>query len=135
MKFVQLDDNAVIPTRATHGSAGYDLHALESITIPPETHRLVKTGIGWEGMPENMVGFIWPKSGSSYKVGSDVLGGVIDSDYVRKDIGVILRNNSSEPLVIKQADSIAQLVIQEFVVMPTDITMDTREGGFGSTGK
>lgn len=137
MKFVKMNHNAILPSRATPGSAGYDLCAVKDITIPAGTHALVPTGIGWTNIPHNRVGLIWPKSGPSYKIGADILGGVIDSDYDIKDIGVIIDlAGRTEDMVIKSGDSIAQLVIQEYFTVENEVTpRSTRAGGYGSTGQ
>ena len=134
MRFIKLDSNAVMPSRATHGSAGYDLCTPTSVVIPPRSKVTIMTELALVGMPENVVALIWPKSGPSHKLGSDILGGVIDSDY-EKNIGVIYHNNKDEAIGYSAGDSIAQIILQEYLVVENDITMDERDGGFGSTNK
>lgn len=137
-KFVKLQEEAIIPQRATFQSAGYDLHALEGGTVQANDRLLIKTGISWV-TDENagIVGLIKPRSGLAYKHGIAVMAGVIDADY-RKDIGVILHNTSVEDFVFEAGDKIAQLVVQQFFTLDNDeATMEKviRDGGFGSTGK
>ncbi len=131
-KFIKLHEDAVIPTRATKGSAGYDLHALEGGTLYSGERMLVKTGITWD-VKDNHVGLIKPRSGLAYKFGIDVLAGVIDSDY-DGDIGVLLYNTDDNPFKFNKGDKIAQLVIQTFESLTSDDVEVTRDGGFGSTG-
>jgi len=137
MKFVKMNHNATLPSRATPGSAGYDLCAIADTVITAGTHKLIPTGIGWTDVPHCVVGLIWPKSGPSYKLGADVLGGVIDSDYDIRDIGVIIDlAGRTEDMVIKAGDSIAQMVIQPYLTVDNEVTpRSVRTGGYGSTGK
>ena len=135
MKFIKTSHGAILPSRATPGSAGYDLHAIKDYEIPAGSHLLIPTGIGWTNVPHDRVGLICPKSGPSYKLGSDVLGGVIDSDYDIKDIGVILYAGV-KPLKGKAGESIAQLIITNYYTVDNEPTPHSeREGGYGSTGK
>lgn len=39
------DSNAILPERATKGSAGYDISASEKVTIQPGEIKLVHTGL------------------------------------------------------------------------------------------
>lgn len=136
MKFVKLDPRAIMPSRATHSSNGYDLCALDCARIPAGEWKLIPTGIGWTDIPANVCGLIWPKSKPSYKQGTDILAGDIDADYDQKDIGVILLNNMNEDLIIEAGQSIGQLVIQNYLTMPGEVTpREARVGGFGSTNK
>lgn len=134
MKFVKLNHNATIPTRATRASAGYDLTSPEDYLIPPGKRTLIKTGIGWTNIPDFIMADIRPRSGFAFKQGADVLAGVIDADYDMKDIGVIIQNHGDEEIVIRTGDRIAQLVLRQVITMG-DVPENEREGGFGSTGK
>jgi len=131
-KFIKLHEDATVPTRATKGSAGYDLHALCGGTIPSGERLLIKTGIAWN-VQDGYVGFIKPRSGLAYKFGIDVMAGVIDSDY-EGDIGVILFNTDENDFEFNAGDRIAQLVILPFESFASDHIESKRHGGFGSTG-
>lgn len=133
----KLSPNAIIPTKAHEVDAGYDLYALESGFIHPMSHRLIKTGISM-AIPEGYAGFIWPRSGLSYKAGIDVLAGVIDSGY-RDDVGVILSNPGDRKFEYNEGDRIAQIVFQkveDFDLVEVDNLDDSQRGvgGFGSSG-
>jgi len=138
MKFTKFYEEAVIPTRGTKFSAGYDLVASDSVTIQPGFRRLVPTGIGWSVENDddlNNVGFIWPRSGLASKAGLDTMAGVIDADY-GGEIKVLLINLSDVPYVVNKGDKVAQLVIQKFTTVSEDThNAVVRNGGFGSTGK
>lgn len=133
--FVKMRDDAIIPTLATSGSAGYDLRTPTGVTIHPKERLLVSTGIGWKGIPECVVGLVWPKSGLANKYGIDTLAGVIDSDY-EGTIGVILINHGEHPHYFAAGDAIAQLVLQRcMLINENDKPTEERTGGYGSTGK
>jgi dUTP pyrophosphatase len=140
VKFKRLSGSAIIPTYATKGAAGMDLHADHDASIGPGDSRLVGTGIAI-ALPEGFEGQIRPRSGLALKRRITVLNspGTIDPDY-RGEIGVILHNCSLDRFVVSRGDRIAQLVIAAFVrVQPLDVLdlgaiTERGEGGFGSTG-
>mgnify|MGYP001809718493 CR=1 FL=1 len=128
------------PTRATDGSAGYDLVCNEEFGIGlfPGLNIVVDTGTFIE-IPKGYVGKVCPRSGLAAKKGITVLNapGIIDSDY-RGEIKVILVNHGLLHAHIERGDRIAQLLIQkveyvEFIDGDLSET-DRGEGGLGSTG-
>lgn len=137
MKFIKLDDNAILPSRGTTHSCGYDLYACKSGCIPVNKRLLIKTGISWRiESPEDckLQGQIRPRSGLAFKKGIHVLGGVIDADY-EGDIGVILLNTGSEDFHFNKGDAIAQLVVSKYEVVSNDNfeEVDRGNGGYNST--
>ena len=142
LKSKKLRENAVIPARATDGSAGADLYACidAPVTIRPGELVKIPTGIAIELESSHYAAFLFSRSGLGVKYGITLSNGVgvVDSDY-RGEICVGLCNVSSEPYTIQPADRIAQMVIMpvvcpEFVL--SDSLSDTERGssGFGSTG-
>ena len=133
----KVSEHAQLPKRATPGSAGYDLCAVEHVVIAPGKRALIKTGIKIEGMPQTMYGRIAPRSGLAFKYGIDVMAGVIDSDY-RGEIGVILYNSGDQQFEVKVGDRIAQMIFEQisYVYISEGKIGDTERGagGFGSTG-
>lgn len=130
--------DAIVPTRATEGSAGYDISSIEDVVIPASGHVAVSTGLSIS-VPNGTYGRIAPRSGLAYKYGIDVLAGVIDSDYTQGEVKVILYNTSERDYIIKKGDRIAQLILEQ--IMTPDVAVvieleDTVRGGngFGSTG-
>lgn len=129
------------PTYATEASAGMDLRANNTISLPGHNaRRLVKTGVFIE-LPVGYEAQVRPRSGIAYRKGISVLNapGTIDADY-RGEIGVILINTSNIPVLIEKGDRIAQLVVAKHeVVQWEDVeTLEESErgtGGFGSTGR
>lgn len=143
LKIKKLRENAVIPKRATKGSAGMDLYACidDEITLSPGGLVIIPTGIAIALPSENYMANIYARSGLGVKHGICLSNGVgvIDSDY-RGEVCVGLCNVSSEPYVIQPAERVAQLVIAPVSVMDTEEVEELDEtergvGGFGSTGK
>lgn len=139
----KLTDTALIPTRATTGSAGYDLYAdiKDDITISPRQIVKVPTGIAIALPSADFAAFVFARSGIAIKHGIAPANcvGVIDSDY-RGELTVGLTNLSDTPYTITKGERIAQLIVMP-VVCPTLIECDELDetergaGGFGSTGK
>lgn len=134
MKFVKLSHDAITPTRATTGSAGYDLCSPQANSLAPGEQKTIMTDIGWADIPKHIGGFLQPRSGKAHKMGIMLLGGTIDSDYIDgQNIGVILYNSGSKTWEIEAGEAIAQIVMQPIVFMDDDLVRTKRTGGFGST--
>lgn len=130
-----------MPSRASDGSAGYDLRAAVDgpVEIAPGERRLVPTGIAVE-LPRGWEGQVRPRSGLALRHGVTVLNapGTIDSDY-RGEIGVLLVHLGREPYVLRRGDRIAQLVLApvaeaEWEEVDELGSTERSGGGFGSTG-
>lgn len=142
LKIKKVQENAVIPKRATGGSAGLDLCACidEPLTLKGGDTALIPTGLAIE-LPGNQYGaFVFARSGLSIKHGIGLLNavGVIDSDY-RGEIKVGVINQIREAYTIEPGERIAQLVILPVAMLPVveaDSLADSERGagGFGSTG-
>jgi dUTP pyrophosphatase len=130
-------DGGVLPTRATSGSAGYDVYAYEDVTIEPNTLGKIRTGV-FAKCPSGTYIRIAPRSGLAYKNQLDVFAGVVDMDY-RDEIAVLIFNHSKQTVKLSKGDRVAQFIF-EMIYHPeirlVDELGDTdRKGGFGSTGK
>lgn len=143
LKIKKLNEKAIIPQRATSGSAGMDLHACIENPMMIGGHKtaLIPTGIAI-GLPdENYAAFVYARSGLAIKHGIGLLNGVgvIDSDYTG-EIKVGLINQTDEPYEIQPGERIAQLVIAPVCNLPVKearelCKTDRGSGGFGSTGR
>ncbi len=155
---------ASAPTRATPGSAAFDLAACLNVgdevtamySLGPSTLRvrkdnklyipagyrvLVPTGIFMD-IPEFTMVNIYPRSGTSFKKGLILTNSVaiIDSDYVQ-EVFVSITNNSGVTQTIENGERIAQFVLTHLSGQDDIISLTlppqpktTRKGGFGSTG-
>ena len=137
-----LRPQAILPQRATDGSAGFDLSACicEPLCLQPGERVLIPTGIA-AAIPQGAAGMIYARSSLGVKHGIALSNGVgvIDSDY-RGEIHVGLCNFSQEPYTIQPGERIAQLVLHPVLlpqVQETELLDDTQRGsgGFGSTGR
>ena len=107
MEIVLMNDNAIIPTRASKESAGLDLYSSIDIDIEVGLIKKVNTGI-CISLSENSYGYLRDKSSLASK-GLLTLGGVIDKDYTG-EITVIM-TSLIEPIKIKKGQKIAQLIV------------------------
>ena len=134
----KLDDEAIVPTKANHNDAGFDLYSVIDTVIDPDSREVVKTGISM-AIPEGHAGLIWPRSGMAVKQGVEVFAGVVDSGY-RGEVMDCLYNSSSSPVEISKGDRIAQMLIQPVplvrIAEVSNLDDTSRgDGGFGSSGK
>ncbi len=139
----RLRPDAVLPARATPGSAGYDLCACldEELTVHPGEIVKVSTGLAVELSGNGYAAMIYPRSGLASRYGLTLANcvGVVDSDY-RGEVCVAMINLGTKAYAIQSGERIAQLVVTP-VALPTveevaalsDTVRGT--GGFGSTGK
>ncbi len=139
IKIQKIHPNALIPEYQTEGSSGFDLHAVEEVTIKPHSVGLVKIGIclslevGYELQ-------VRTRSGLALNHQVMVLNspGTVDNDY-RGEIKVILANLSDKDFKVQVGDRIAQGVVQktykaEFIEYEQLDETSRGSGGFGSTG-
>ena len=111
MEVVLINDNAIIPTRASKRSAGLDLYFSIDVRIEVGSIKKINTGIR-VSLPENTYGSIRDKSSLAAK-GLLTLGGVFDNDYTGKII--IIMTSLIEPIKIKQGQKIAQLIVSNIM--------------------
>lgn len=145
LKIARLRDNAVIPVRATEGSAGMDLSAAvdeETVIRAGETVR-IPTGIAAEITQSDYALFIYARSGiaSKFSVSPANCVGVVDSDY-RGEIIVALHNYSDKDFTVTPGMRIAQMILAPVCLPDIEVydgaeslsATDRGAGGFGSTG-
>lgn len=142
LKIRKVSENAVIPKRATGGSAGLDLCACidAPITLNGGETALIPTGLAIELPSAEYGAFVFARSGLAIKHGIGLLNsvGVIDSDY-RGEIKVGVINQISEAYTIEPGERVAQMVVMPVSMMPVEEVdtlgeTDRGAGGFGSTG-
>ena len=142
LKIKKLDDRAVIPVRATAGSACVDLRALldEPCVLKSGEFRSFHTGLAIEMPSPDCVALVFSRSGMGAKSGISLTNsvGVIDYDY-RGELIVSLINNSDRDYTVNDGDRIAQLMVVRTLPLETEEAgslsrTDRGAGGFGSTG-
>ena len=142
LTFKKLDPRAIIPSRATPGSAGLDLCACldEPVTLEMGEIKMIPIGITAQPDSDDIALLIYPRSGLSSKFGVSLANcvGVVDSDY-RGAWFVPLINHGSKPFTVEHGMRIAQMIPTR-ILMPeievSDELSDTERGagGFGSSG-
>ena len=146
-----------LPKYAHKGDAGFDLRANveeikndnylfnaikfndTTIILNPGGRALIPTGL-YMAIPEGYELQIRPRSGLALKHGITVVNtpGTIDAIY-RGNIGVILKNDGTEPFIIEQGDRIAQGVlnkVEEANLIEVDSLDETdrSDSGYGKSG-
>lgn len=160
----RLHDDVVLPTRATAGSAGYDLRAHLrhrrvrcsdgatqreqladerdgewGVVLEPREMALIPLGFRTR-LPAMVEAQIRPRSGQSFKHALSIPNapGTVDSDYAEEWM-VIVRNDAPEARRIVHGERIAQVVFARYVALElreSEVSRSTeRAGGFGSTGQ
>lgn len=140
-RIARVHPGAQVPTRATPGAAGMDMHAAEDAVVPPNGAWVaVETGIVLQ-FPPTVYARIAPRSGLAFKHGIQVGAGVIDSDYTGS-VKVILFNHGTAPFTVQPGDRIAQVIFEKIETPDLvecaleDLAATERgAGGFGSTGR
>ena len=137
MEVKRLHKYAILPRRATSGSAGYDLFSADAVTLGPGDLACVATGVAIK-VPPGTYGRIAPRSGITVKHNVHVGAGVIDADYTG-EIKVVLYNNGKDTVEFKAFDRIAQLILEKIEIAEVIEVLklgqtDRGSGGFGSTG-
>lgn len=144
---VYLDDGATVLPNIVHASdVGYDIRAIEDVSVDPGCVKLVRTGVHL-AMPDNI--FVQVNTRSSYgKQGILLHHGVIDSGYTG-EISIWVMNLARPvndegvqlitPFIITKGDKIGQLLfhkaervnIEQITELP-----ETERGdkGHGSSG-
>ena len=111
MEIVLMNDNAIIPTRASEQPAGLDLYPNIIIDIEVGSMKNINTGICLS-LPENFYGYIIDKSSLASK-GLLTLGKVINKDYTGEII--VTMTSLIQPIKIKKGQKITQLIVSNIM--------------------
>lgn len=140
MKFERVSSypDAVLPKRATKGSAGYDFTVAADTFCPYNEVTYVPTGIKMQ-IDDGYELRLSIRSSSPKKYGVMLANGigVIDSDYYNNPdneghiMFAILPFEGD--VTFKKGDRIGQGVINRYFLTDDDMAEGVREGGFGST--
>ncbi|MDQ2668742.1 MAG: dUTP diphosphatase [Gemmatimonadota bacterium] len=164
MRYERLHDDVVVPSRATAGSAGYDLRAYLrgrvvkcsdglsqrdvaastegdawGVSLAPGEMALIPLGFRTR-LPQGVEAQIRPRSGQAFRNALTVPNapGTVDADYAEEWM-VIVRNDAPVARRIAHGERIAQVVFAWYLPLSFTeggVTRTTeRVGGFGSTGR
>lgn len=137
VRYKLIHPNAKPPTKATAGSAGFDLYTA-AVQVIGDMH-VIDTGLS-VAFPRNMVMKVFLRSGwakKGYRLANGV--GIIDSDY-RGSIQLMVQPPDFPSDRIEIGDRIGQAVFLELpdvVLQEADDLPESARGsrGFGSSGK
>src|SRR5215218_2554993 len=160
----RLHEDVTLPSRATAGSAGYDVRAYLrarrvrcsdgtaqvereaderdgawGIDLAPREMALVPLGFRTR-LPHDVEAQVRPRSGQAFKHALTIPNapGTVDADYAEEWM-VIVRNDAPVARRIVHGERIAQVVFARYVALElreADVARTTdRAGGFGSTGR
>lgn len=139
---IKVVDGAKSPTKATEGSACYDLYAhgnynLYSHLLGPSP--LIHTGV-YVDIPDGYHIEVYLRSGVSHKTCLRLANavGIIDSDY-KDEIMLIVDNIGRGCYTVKDGDRIAQMMLVKNeaydIEQVDDFSKESTHAGFGSTGR
>jgi dUTP pyrophosphatase len=160
----RLHEDVLLPSRATEGSAGYDVRAYLArrsvklsdgaahserpaseegdewgVTLAPGEMALIPLGFR-SRLPIGIEAQVRPRSGQAFKHALTIPNapGTVDADYAEEWL-VIVRNDAPIARRIVHGERIAQVVfarIADVTLREGPVRRSTdRAGGFGSTGK
>jgi dUTP pyrophosphatase len=137
LNFIKLSKGAESPEYALSTDAGFDLKALEDVSIFPFEQKDVRTGIAVE-IPEGYVGIVRDRAGIVQKMNVHSVAGTFDSGY-RGEVTIIMVNMNDKTVEIEKGMRIAQIIlvpIAKAKITEVKKLSETERGknGFGSTG-
>lgn len=140
--FVKTHVDAILPRRAhpdpLTGDTGYDVFAVEDVTITPRRSVVVPVGLEVAYITPGYWFKVEGRSGLGFKKGVIPHGGIFDNSY-RGTCGIKLYNMTDIDVHINTGVAVAQFVIYKLLVADVkfvDKVTETDRGanGFGSTG-
>jgi len=143
LRVKRLSADARVPVVAHPGEdLGYDLFALESVTLAPRATVRARTGIAVEARDANTgspLGLLVRDRSSMASRGIVTTGGVIDAGY-RGEILVLMTNLGEVTIELSAGEKIAQMIpvpVLTGAVLEVDSLEDSAraEKGFGSSGR
>lgn len=143
--FKKLSENAIIPTRATKKSAGYDLYVplnSEDIVIKPGCVGKFATDVAAYMNEDEFLAIVVRSSiGIKKKLILENQVGIIDSDYFGNpdnggNIYVSFRNIGDDEVVLRAGERVAQGIFMKYLTVDDDTPLsEQRLGGIGSTNQ
>lgn len=105
IRVAKVDGEAKVPTLKHKGDAGIDFYALYDTIIPPNSYKVVQTGITVE-FPSEYHGLLKPKGRNNHLVGA----GVIENTY-QGEVLFKLFNPTDRQKVFKKGEAVGQLIL------------------------
>ena len=129
-----------LPTRATKHSIAYDFYSPVDVTIESMKSVMIWTDVKAKFNPDEALLINVRSSMGKQPIMIANTQGWIESDYYSNpdndgNIGIRLFNLGTESYIIKVGDRIAQGMFIKYLTADNGNTDNTRQGGFGSSGK
>ena len=138
VKFVKTHPDAKLPTKNNATDTGFDVYAVESVTIPARGSAVVPVGLKVGYIPEGYWFKVEGRSGLGFKHSLLPHPGIIDNEY-RGDCGVKLYNLSDVEYTINKGDRCAQFVFYLNLNIELEFgevkASNRGDKGFGSSGQ
>ena len=109
--FKRYYETAIVPLRATSGSAGYDLFSSMNKLIKSHSYDLIRTNLILK-IPTGFYGQISGRSGLAPKYSIAAHNGVVDSDC-RGVVCAVLFSNSDKDYQVLSGQLIDQIILSE----------------------
>jgi dUTP pyrophosphatase len=137
LNFLKLTKAAESPEYALPTDAGFDLKALEDVSIFPFEQKEARTGIAIE-IPKGYVGIVRDRAGIVQKMNVHTVAGTFDSGF-RGEVSIMLVNMNDKTVEIEKGMRIAQIILLPIVkakIVEVKKLSETERGerSFGSTG-
>jgi dUTP pyrophosphatase len=142
----KLNINAILPTVNHPGEdLGYDVYAIDSITLVPHIVTKVKTGIAvqfnkFNNINQEKYGLVVRDRSSMALKNIKTSAGIIDASYTG-ELVILMTNHNDTPYEVHTGDKIAQIMPQLVmtsapVLVVEELPNNQRgENGFGSSGR
>lgn len=109
LKVKKLVKEAELPDYFMPTDVGFDIRAIEDVSLQPYEQKTIKTGIAIE-IPEGHVGLIRDRAGIVTKMGVHTAAGTFDPGY-RGEISIVMVNFGDEEVEIEIGMRIAQMIV------------------------
>lgn len=139
LQFIKTHSEAQLPKKNHPTDAGFDVFAVESVTIPARGSAIAPIGLKAGCIPEGYFLRVEGRSGLGFKNGIQPHPGIIDSGYTG-DCGIKLYNFTDVDYIIPAGKAVAQLIVYFNIDIEAEFTdklvSSVRgEKGFGSSDK
>lgn len=138
LKYKKIHPDARIDSPVHPGDVGYDVYAVEEVTIPAGSNKAVPVGFALD-IPDGYYVTVETRSGHGLNKGIRLHRGIIDQGF-RGEMSVQVYNHSTSPYgttmgmppyIVKKGEKIGQLILHKVEVLPLEETQTLSETSRG----
>lgn len=141
LRYKKLHPDARIDPPVHPGDVGYDIYAVEEVSIPAGSNRSVPVGFALD-IPDGYYVTVETRSGHGLNKGLRLHRGIIDQGF-RGEMSVQVYNHGTSPYgsvgntvsilpyIVKKGEKIGQLVLHKVEVLPLEETLVLSETSRG----